>query len=187
LIGDFVNQTKREVEDAWNWIALRTTIQVPTVASTFRYTLTGAGNRFRTLHVFNDTDDVQMRIVPATYMTTLFNGADSQPGSPYYYDYNGSTGGDPNIDVWPIPDGVYNLNFDMVVPQNDLSDDADILTVSEWPVILGAYAKGLAERGEDGGFMFAEAESNYQKSLSDAVALDARNLPFETVWDAGYV
>ena len=26
LIGDFVNETKREVEAAWNWTALRTTI-----------------------------------------------------------------------------------------------------------------------------------------------------------------
>jgi hypothetical protein len=120
-------------------------------------------------------------------MTTLFNGSDSQPGSPYYYDYNGSVSGDPNVDVWPIPDGVYNLNFDMVVPQDDLSADGDTLTVGEWPVLLGAYAKALAERGEDGGFMFAEAESNYQKTLSDAIALDARNLPFETVWDAGYL
>ena len=81
-----------------------------------------------------------------------------------------------------MPDGSYNINFDLIVPQDDLSADADELTLPEYPVILGAYAKALAERGEDGGFMFAEAESNYQKSLSDAVALDAGNLPFETVW-----
>lgn len=183
LIGELVNQTKREVEDAWNWILLRTTIQATTAADTFRYTLTGAGNRFRVLHVFNDTDDVEMRQVPAKYMTQLHTGADSQSASPLYFDFNGSTGGDPNVDVWPVPDGVYNLNFDLVVPQDDLSADADVLTVPEYPVLLGAFAKALAERGEDGGMMFAEAESNYQKALADAIGLDAVNTPFENTWE----
>ena len=34
LIGDFVNEVKREVEDAWDWTSLRTLITVPTVANT---------------------------------------------------------------------------------------------------------------------------------------------------------
>ena len=189
LIGELINQTKREVEDSWNWVLLRTTIQVPTSSGTFRYTLTGAGNRFRILKdeygrksVFNDTDDYQLRQVASQRMTQLHNGAETQNAAPVYFDFNGATSGDPNVDFWPVPDGSYNINFDLIIPQDDLSADADELTLPEYPVILGAYAKALAERGEDGGFMFAVVESNYQKSLSDAVALDAGNLPFETVW-----
>lgn len=176
LIGDYINESKREVEDAWQWVLLRSTIQVNTVASTFRYTLTGAGNRFRVLSVFNDTEDTQMRLAPRDWMTKQFNGTTPQSASPDYYDFNGSSSGEPNVDVYPIPDGVYSLNFDMVIPQADLSDDADTLTVPSWPVMLGAYAKALSERGEDGGFMFAEAVSNYQKALSDAIALDMGNV-----------
>lgn len=189
LIGELVNQTKREVEDAWNWVLLRSTIQVTTNSTTFRYTLTGAGNRFRLLRdsmgrpsVFNDTDDVSLYQVSARKMTELHNGAESTNSAPLYFDFNGATSGDPNVDFWPIPDGVYNINFDLIIPQDDLDTDSDILTLPEYPIILGAYAKALAERGEDGGFMYAEAENNYQRALSDAVALDSRNLPHETVW-----
>lgn len=182
LIGELINQTKREVEDAWNWVLLRDTVQVVTVSGTFRYTLTGAGNRFRSLHVFDDTSDIELRQIAAKRMTQLHTGADTQYASPIYYDFNGSTSGDPNVDMWPVPDGAYVINFDMVIPQEDLSEDTDVLTVPEYPVILGAYAKAVAERGEDGGFMFAEAESNYQKAMSDAIAIDASNLPHETIW-----
>lgn len=189
-VGELINQTKREVEDAWNWVLLRDTIQVTTEAGTFRYTLTGAGNRFRVLKdrfgnpsVFNDTADLAMSPLPSRTMTQYYNGGNVISDSPIHYDFNGSTGGDPNVDVWPQPNSIENLNFDLIIPQVELSDDADILTVPEWPVILGAYAKALAERGEDGGFMFAEAENNYQKALSDAVALDAGNVPFETIWE----
>jgi len=183
LIGELLNQTKREVEDAWSWVLLRSTIQVPTVAGTIRYTLTGAGNRFKLLHVFNDTADTEMFQIPSKEMTQNYTGGTLIAGSPNKFDFNGSTDGDPNVDVWPQPNSVEYLNFDMIVPQEDLSDDADILTVPEYPVILGAYAKAAAERGEDGGLMFAEAESNYQKALSDAIAIDASRLPYETIWE----
>lgn len=189
LIGEFINETKREVEDAWNWVLLRDTIQVTTSASTFRYALTGAGNRFRILRdsmgnpsVFNDTEDYSLRQISSRKMTELHNGSTAQYAQPEYFDFNGNTSGDPNVDFWPIPEAVYNINFDMVIPQADLSSDTDVLTIPEYPVILGAYAKALSERGEDGGFMYAEAESRYRAALSDAIAMDAANLPYETIW-----
>ena len=182
LIGELVNQTKREVEDAWKWIPLRTTIQAVTEVGTFRYTLTNAGNRFQFLHAFNDTSNLDLELTNARVMSGYFNGESQVSGSPIKFDFNGSTDGDPNVDVWPVPDAIENLNFDIVLPQVDLSVDTDILTVPEYPVILGAYAKAAAERGEDGGFMFAEAESNYQKALADAIAIDAHNVPSELIW-----
>ena len=183
LVGELINQTKREVEDSWQWVLLRSTVQVPTVSGTFRYTLTGAGNRFKLLHVFNDTANNEMFQISSKEMTQNYTGGNIISNSPTSFDFNGSTDGDPNVDVYPQPNSVENLNFDMVIPQIDLDADADILTVPEYPVILGAYAKAAAERGEDGGFMFAEAESNYQKALQDAIAIDASNLPFETIWE----
>jgi len=47
LIGKFVNDAKRQVENAFNWNALRQTISINTVAGTSNYTLTGAGQNFR--------------------------------------------------------------------------------------------------------------------------------------------
>ena len=42
LIGEFVNDAKRSVEDAYDWTALRTTLTVTTDDTTFNYVF----NRF---------------------------------------------------------------------------------------------------------------------------------------------
>ena len=57
LIGEFVNDAKRTVEDAYDWTALRTTLTVSTTADTFNYVLTGSQNRMKLLDVVNDTSD----------------------------------------------------------------------------------------------------------------------------------
>lgn len=183
LIGDFVNETKREVEDAWNWVQLRDTIQVTTVASTFRYTLTDAGNRYRILQVLNDTEDMELRVAPYKWMNAQLTGT-PQESAPLYFDINGSSSGDPNTDMYPVPDKAYTINYNMIIPQADFTADADELTVPSWPVILGAYAKALSERGEDGGTQFAEAASMYQMALSDAIAIDTQKVPHEIVWES---
>lgn len=185
LLVSFINETKREVEDSWNWVQLRTTIQIPTLgdSSTFRYTLTGAGNRYRILQVINDTEDYEMRRVPYKWMNKQFTAGTLQYGSPQFYDVNGNTSGDPNVDLYPIPDAVENINFNMIVPQDDLSLDTDVITVPHWPVLLGAYSKAISERGEDGGQTFAEAERNYMKTLSDAIAIDSSKVDDELIWE----
>lgn len=182
LIGDFVNETKREVEDAWDWLQLRTTIQVTTVADTFKYTLTGAGNRYHILQVINDTEDTLMRPASYKWMNYQFTVSDTESSDPYYYDINGSSSGDPNVDLFPIPDGVYTINFNLVVPQDDLSANADTITVPEWPVVLGAYAKAISERGDDGGANYTEIDHKYMSALSDAIAKDAEHATTETTW-----
>ena len=183
LIGSFVNETKREVEDAWNWVQLRDTIQVTTVAGTFRYTLTGAGNRYRILQVINDTDDIEMKVAQYKWMNLQLTG-DAQQAQPLYFDINGSENGDPNSDVYPIPDKAYTLNYNMVIPQANLSSESDVLTVPEWPVILGAHAKAISERGEDASTQFAEVARMYSTALSDAIAIDTQKTPHELVWEA---
>lgn len=183
LIGDFVNEAKREVEDAWNWNQLRSTIRITCVPGTFEYTLTGAGNRFRILQVLNDSEDFEMRRVPYSFMNRLFlTSGTVQTGHPEFYDINGNSSGDPNINVWPIPSATDYLNFNMVLPQADFDDDADVIIVPSMPVILGAFAKAVSERGEDGSISFAEAYGNYSNAMSDAIALDSCNISEELVW-----
>ena len=183
LIGDFVNEAKREVEDAWNWVQLRSTTQVTTVSGTFRYNLTGVSNRYRVLQVVNDTQDYEMQLAPYKWMNLQFTTGNTQNASPSYYDINGNSSGDPNVDLYPIPDAAYIINFNMIVPQSDFSADDTELVVPSWPVILGAYAKALSERGEDAGTQFAEAANMYQTALSDAIAIDAQKVPHELVWE----
>jgi len=182
LIGDFVNQTKREVEDAWDWTTLRQTISFPTVASQQGYTLTGAGNRFKILQAFNVERDVHLRQIGYTEMNHLSDVGETQESSPVYYNLRGSTGGDPDMNLWPIPDVIETLNFYCKVAQADLSANDDVLTVPEWPVILGAWAKALAERGEDGGTPANKADMHARVALSDAIALDSTNTLDELMW-----
>jgi hypothetical protein len=187
LIGDFVNEAKREVEDAHNWIQLRATIQVTTIPSTFSYALTGAGDRFRILFAMNDTEDSVMKIAPTNWMTeNLLISSGPQLAAPMYYDINGQSNGDGVVDVYPVPDGEYNLNFDIVLPQDDFAldgtDDDTLVLINSQPIILGAYAKAISERGDDSGMQFAEAMKNYALALGDGIAIDFRNQPHESVW-----
>lgn len=55
LIGDFVNDAKRQVEDAWDWTALRNTYTLTTTSGTSTYALTDFGVRSNVLYVHNET------------------------------------------------------------------------------------------------------------------------------------
>ena len=65
LIGEFVNDAKRSVEDAYDWTALRTTLTVTTDDTTFNYVLTGSQNSMKLLDVINDTSDFFMQYRPS--------------------------------------------------------------------------------------------------------------------------
>lgn len=180
LIGSLVNETKREVEDAWNWGCLRTSITVNTEKGIFSYQLDGAGSRSRLLYdsirrpsAWNITSGTRlMGPMPGPYMTEKL-ALHPASGAPIYFDFNGTVLGDPLVNIWPIPDKSYQLQFDLVTPQEDLRALSDTLRVPYWPVILGAYAKAVSERGEDGGVTYTEAEAQYMQALSDAIQIDA--------------
>lgn len=182
LIVDLINQSKREVEDSWNWTALRTVIPVTCTSSQGYSTVTGAGERYRILSVFNNSEETQMHRVSQHFIDTQNNISNTQNSNPIYYNIKGTSSGDPVVYWWPIPDAADVINFNIVVPQDDLSADADVITVPSWPVILGAYAKAVSERGEDGGLAYAEAISEFNKALSDAIAIDAVNASQELDW-----
>ena len=67
MVGDFVNDAKRMVEDAWDWSALRTTLTITTSSDVFNYALTGSQNRIKALNVINDTANLFMEYKTATF------------------------------------------------------------------------------------------------------------------------
>jgi len=182
LIGVFVNDAKREIEDAHEWNCLTTTIVIPTVSGTRNYTLTGSGQRFRTQDVLNDTQDVPMRQVPTNWMNRQYFLGTIQDAAPDKYNYSGIDGDDTQVDVWPRPDGVYSLRFELVIPQADLSANADNLKVPAHLVQMLADAKAVGERGEDGGTSFSEIYQQYRLALADAVAIEKNRYDDETTW-----
>lgn len=183
LIGKFINDGKRVVEDAYNWNALSQTLTVTTSEDLFNYVLTGSGQRFRVLDAINSERDWFLGNESSSRMNELFLNLGAQKGPPDRFNFNGvDANGDTQVDLYPIPDGVYNIYFNMIVPQANLSSSSDVLKVPSEPVILYAYAKALHERGEDQGINNAEAFQLYRQSLSDHIAAEANRYPDEITW-----
>lgn len=185
MLADFLNDVKREVEDAWEWTMLRQIISVTTSASTQNYTLTGSGKRCRIKAAYNDTADNQMYPVSQQYINRQsYLTTNQQDTSPDLFRVRGvDSSGDLTIDVYPIPAAVETLRFDCVVPQADLSSDSTELTVPDYPVMLGLYARALSERGEDGGISINEADRQYILALNDAIAQDGGRVSEELIWN----
>ena len=174
LIGDFVNDSKRVVEDSYNWNALYDTLSATTSADVFNYVLVGSGQRFRVVDVLNDTSNWFLKEQSTQWFDQQFLLTTPSKGSPQYYNFNGvDVNGDTQVDIYPIPNGVYDVRFNIVKPQADLSANTDIVKVPYEPIVFLAYAKALAERGEDGGLASGEAAQMYRQSLSDAIAIES--------------
>jgi len=185
LIGDFVNDAKRNVEDSYNWNSLSDTLTAVTAVDIFNYVLVGSGQRFRVIDVLNDSSDVIVRNASTRWMNQQFLLNPTQAGTPQYYNFNGTdSNGDTQVDLFPIPNGVYNVRFNVILPQPQLEADSDIVLVPFEPVIFLAYAKALAERGEDGGLLSSEAYGLYKTSLADAISLEAGRYFEEETWSA---
>ena len=182
LIGLFINDAKREVEEAWDWSALRTSLTVTTTSGVFSYALTGAQNSINMLSAMNVTNSSFLRYESAHWFDTQYLGTTSL-GSPAYYSFNGvSNDGDTLVDVFPKPDGVYTLRFNAVARTFDLEESADTFHIPAHPVVMLAYAKAVEERGEDNGQMGNTAFHVANKALNDAIQLDANKHPEELIW-----
>jgi hypothetical protein len=72
----------------------------------------------------------------------------------------------------------------MYVAQAELSSDATVLLVPSHPVVLGAYARALVERGEDGGLVSSEAYALYKSSLADHIAIESTRYTENECWVA---
>lgn len=183
LISKFVNDAKRQVEDAYNWNALSETLTVTTAPDLFNYVLSGSGQRFRVFDVVHLEKDWFLNYETTTKMDELFLNQTVQKGAPEKYNFNGvDANGDTQVDLWPVPDAIYNINFNIIKPQDNLVSNSTELKVPSEPVIFLAYAKALAERGEDAGISGNEAYALYRESLADHISIEQGRYPEETVW-----
>jgi hypothetical protein len=185
LIGEFVNDAKRQAEDAYPWNALSETLTASTATDIFNYVLVGSGQRFRVLDVLNDTSNTIVNNATTRWMNEQFLLTSVQKGSPSYYNFNGTnSNGDTQVDLFPIPNGVYEIRFNVIKPQVALVSDADTLLIPSEPVIFNATARAMAERGEDGGIASGEMYAIYKQSLADAIAIESGRYIEESAWMA---
>lgn len=178
LIGKFVNDAKRQIEDAYAWNVLGQTITITTTAGTYIYSLTGAGQKFQVMDVINTTANVGMQNISFVEMNRFQNFVPAISGIPEYYAFDGvDSSGDTKVVLYARPDNVYNIPFSLTVPQAPLSSDNTLVMVPDVLVVQNAYARALVERGEDGGLNSSEAYNLYKSMLADYIALEGTRYP----------
>ena len=184
LVGKLVNDAKRQVEDAYAWNSLSNTLMIETIADTYGYVLTGSGTRFKVIDVQDTSNRYQLNNIDSKSISTyLLN--DPNPGKPLYYNFNGvHTTGDTKVDFYPVPSAGLTLYFNLYIPQEKLVADTDTMLAPEEPVVLGAFARALVERGEDGGLNSSEAYGLFKASLADAIAIESSRYVEEETWEA---
>ena len=185
LIGVFVNDAKRIVEDSFQWNVLTETLTVTTSDDLFNYVLTGSGQRFRVMDVIHSEEDYFLEGITSSKMNNYLLNGKASKGSPMYYNFNGvDENCDTQVDLFPIPDNIQTIFFNLYKPQPTLTDPSTTLLVPSDPVAKYAYAKAVAERGEDGGLSSQEASALADASLADHIAMAESRQNDQYIWTA---
>ena len=181
VIGSLVNDTKRSVESYHDWLVLRQTVDITTVASTKNYNLS-SGQEFKVLDVVNNSTGYQLTQVNRSYLNSIMYPNDPT-GEPTYYGFNGADASNNlKVDLSPIPTEAQTISFDIVKYQDELTEAATVINIPNKPVVLGAWARAIAERGEDGGTQSSIAAQEATKSLNQAIIIDGGNAKYENDW-----
>jgi hypothetical protein len=148
--------------------------------------LTGAGVRYKTMDVINTTSYNQLSpLSHEQYDSFYYTIPNPTKGIPLYYTIRGvDTNGDIKVVFWPVPDAVYTIRFSLIVPEADFTTDSSTTLLAKEPIVLGAYARALVERGEDGGLSSSEAYALYRSSMSDLIALELARSPENDQFEA---
>jgi hypothetical protein len=181
VIGSLVNDAKRSVESYHDWLVLRETVDISTVAATKNYNLS-SGQEFKVLDVINNSTGYQLSQVTRHYLNSIMYPTDPT-GEPTYYGFNGAdSSNNLKVDLSPIPIEAQTISFDIVKYQDELTTASTVIKVPDKPVVLGAWAKAIAERGEDGGTQSSIAAQEATNSINQAIMLDGGNAKYELDW-----
>ena len=186
VIGSLVNDTKRSIESYHDWLVLRETADIATVASTKNYSLS-SGQEFKILDVVNNSTGTQLIQVSKAYLNNIKYPTDPT-GEPLYYGFNGADAtNNLKVDLSPIPTEAQTISFDIIKYQDELTEATTVIKVPTKPLILGAWARAIAERGEDGGTQSSIAAQEASNSLSQAIMIDSGKIQYESDWFIGNV
>jgi len=181
VIGALVNDAKRNVESYHDWLVLRETVDITTVSGTKNYSL-ASGQEIKIIDSINQVTGVPMVQVTRRYMNSVKYPSDPT-GDPLYYAFNGAdSSNNLKIDLSPVPISAQTISFDLVKSQDTLTSATTVLKVPTQPVVLGAWMRAVAERGEDGGTQTSIIGQEYKDSLNQAIIKDTGNVQYETDW-----
>jgi hypothetical protein len=107
MVGDFINDAKRIVEDSHEWSVLRNTVVVSTSSGTSEYTLSGAGPRIKVYSAINDTSNFFMNYESPNWFANAQYISGEVTSTPDSYTFSGvDSSDDSKVQVYPTPDAL---------------------------------------------------------------------------------
>lgn len=183
MVGDYVNDAMRIIQDSWDWADLRQTKTVTTSDGVDTYAIAGASTDAKIFHIIDDTSNTVLRQVDKGWMDRNKLIASASDGQPTHYNYVGTdSSGDIQIQLFPTPDAVYSLKVNGVFRTDELTLDSDVVPVPWQPVMHLAIAMLARERGEAGGTATQEYFSVADRVLSEHIARESAYYPEETIY-----
>jgi hypothetical protein len=191
FIAGLVNQVKTEIEEAWQWHALRETFSISTTNNTSSYSLTGAGMSAAILDAWNITTGQELCKGTVAGFNRKFFGVGSgnsvQTGSPTEYLKSGLDANyDITVDVYPIPvtGKLDTLKFNVYVPQADLAAGSTVPLVPQNVLVEETIARAMNERGDDMAPKANPGETFIMQDLLDsAISIDQGTDQSEQDWE----
>jgi len=183
MVGDYVNDAMRIVQDAWDWADIRQTKTITTSNGTDTYAITGASTDAKIFHIMDDTSNTVLRQVDKGWMDRQKYLVGSSNGQPTHYVYTTTdASGDIQIQLYPTPDAAYSLKINGAFRTDELTSNDDTVPVPWQPVMHYTIALLTRERGETGGQSTQEFFSIADRVLADHIARESAYYPEETVY-----
>ena len=135
VIGSLINDAKRSIESYHDWLVLRETVNVSTVASTKNYNLS-SGQEFKVLDVVNNSTGKQLSQTTLQYLNSIKYPTDPT-GEPNYYAFNGAdSSNNLKVDLSPIPTEAQTISFDIVKYQDELTSATTSIKIPSKPLCI---------------------------------------------------
>jgi hypothetical protein len=211
LVGEFVNDAKRVVEDAWSWSTLLRYVDLPVVAGVAGtydledYTTEDAEqfNERARLYVSSETGEhlaycvsdnrersIDVITRPVNFVNRQAAATDTTGGqitAIIVGTHAGAASGYSRLRFTTDPaisDTDETLRLYVINPQNALTSDSATILVPSDPVVQIAYLYTLYERGEELGEMLTLTTNKADLALADAIMHDS-SMTAEVVLVAG--
>lgn len=183
MVGDFVNDAKQQIEEAWDWSGLRAAYTVSLTTGVNEAALADSLYNVKVYYAYNNTSNHMLEYRPVEWFDEKYDLNEVVSGPPRYYTFVGlDANDDTKIKVYPSPDATYSLEFKVSRKKDPMVNDNDKLYIPYFPVMQLALGLLVRERGETGGQSTAEFLIMADRALSDAIALDAQKHPENLIW-----
>lgn len=198
LISTFVNDAKREVENAWNWRVLMQEFHLATInGGSLDYDIEGliepearlAYDDCKKPMVYDVTENDELQLEQYSYDRWVRRYKIDPDGlaenhKPSFFAVNKDSDSQWRIYFDGAPDVYRHYKIWFYVPQDELTLANTEILVPWRPVVHLALLYALDERGEEIGEPGSKAWRRFDKSLGDAIAMDSVGDSSKITFDA---